>query len=90
MNDEVEQERQRSLAERDAEEPGWRERYAPGSFGCHKALHVSSILTNLAATELLDHGAILQNPDWYALAERAHQALFDLYQAIGAVHLDAD
>jgi hypothetical protein len=39
--DEVEQERQRSLAERDAEEPDWRERHAPGSFGCHEALHVS-------------------------------------------------
>ncbi len=34
--------------------------------------------------ELLEHQAIKGNGDWYSLATTAHQALFDLYQAIGA------
>jgi hypothetical protein len=90
MMSEVEQDRKRSLAERDAEETDWRERFAPVTCGCHEALHVASILTQLIATRLLEHGAVIQNPEWYALADRAHQALFDLYQAIGATHLDTD
>jgi hypothetical protein len=85
---EAEQERQRSLAERDAEEPGWRARYAPGTFGCHEALHMTSVFADTIGFRLLDHGAIIQNPEWYALADRAFQALGDLYQAIGAVHLE--
>jgi hypothetical protein len=88
--DDVEQERQRSLAERDADEPGWRERYVPGTFGCHEAMHVASIFADDVGERLLDHGAIIQNPEWYALANRAFQALADLYQAIGAAHLDVD
>jgi hypothetical protein len=86
--EEVEEERLRSLAERDAEEPGWRERYVPGTCGCHEALHVSSTFADNVGGRLLDHGAIIQNPEWYALANRAFQALADLYQAIGTVHLD--
>ena len=88
--DDVEQERQRSLAERDADEPGWRERYVPGTFGCHEAMHVASIFADDVGERLLDQGAVIQNPEWYALANRAFQALADLYQAIGAAHLDID
>ena len=87
---ESERERLEALAARDSEEPGWRERYAPGSYGCHEALQMTSFLANAVASELLEHGAITQNAEWYELAERAHQALFDLYQAIGAQHLEAD
>ena len=39
---------------------------------------------------LMEHGAVIQDPHWYALADKAHQALFDLYQAIAAVHLEAE
>ena len=87
---EAERERLDALAERDSEEPGWRERYAPGSYGCHEAFQMTSFLANAVASELLEHGAIAQNAEWYDMAERAHRALFDLYQAIGARHLDAD
>ena len=33
--------------------------------------------------ELLEHPAIQNNEEWSALAKKAHQALFDLYQLIG-------
>ena len=49
----------------------------------HEVLHMSSFLMRSVATELLEHDAILARPEWRELAERAHQALFDLYQAIG-------
>lgn len=87
---EAERERLEALAARDSEEPGWRERYAPGSYGCHEAFQMTSFLANAVASELLEHGAIAQNPEWNDLAERAHQALFELYEAIGARHLSAD
>ena len=85
--DEVEQDRLLEVAGRDAQGAGWRARHAPGSFGCHEALHVSSMLADTVALRLVEHGAVIQRADWYALAARAHEALFDLYQAIGAEHL---
>jgi hypothetical protein len=33
---------------------------------------------------------LLLNPEWKALADRASEALHDLYQAIGARHGDAE
>ena len=87
---EIERERLEALAARDSEEPGWRERYAPGSYGCHEAFQMTSFLANAVASELLEHGAVIQDAEWSEMAERAHQALFELYQAIGARHLDAD
>ena len=87
---EVEKDRLEALTDRDAEEPGWRERYKPGTFGCHEALHTSALLTDLVASRLMEHGAIIQNQDWYVLADKAQQALFDLYQAIGSLHLEAE
>jgi hypothetical protein len=90
MIDEIEQERLEALSERDAEEPGWRERYKPGTFGCHEALHTSALLMELVGSRLMEHGAIIQDERRYALADRAHRALFELYQAIGAIHLEAE
>jgi hypothetical protein len=88
---ELERERLDALDMRDAEEDSaWRERYSPGTCGCHEALHVSSIVANLIADRLMEHGAVIQNPEWYRLAQQAHSAMFDLYQAIGAVHLTAE
>ena len=53
----------------------------------HEALHMTSFLMQSVDRELLDHDAIKDNPEWEALAKTAHQALFDLYQAIGREHL---
>lgn len=57
------------------------------NYGRHEVLHMSSFLCNCVDSELLEHQAIKNNKEWLALAEKAHQALFDLYQSIGSEHL---
>lgn len=37
---------------------------------------------------VLSHPACAQNQDWFALADQAVAALRELYQRIGAEHLD--
>lgn len=54
----------------------------------HEALHMSAFLMRSVASELLEHDAIRARPEWRQLAERAHQALFDLYQTIGEAAAD--
>jgi len=54
------------------------------AFLTHEALHMACFLMKSVDAELLEHHAIKGNGDWYSLARTAHQALFDLYQAIGA------
>ena len=61
----------------------------PGTFDCHEALHTASLAMDFVDRHLLDHDAILTNPEWFRLAHRAFEQLFDLYQAIGAAHLGA-
>lgn len=61
--------------------------YDPGSFGCHEALHTAGVVMDLVETSLVDHPAIGGRPEWHELATKAHKALFDLHQAIGAEHL---
>lgn len=53
--------------------------YAPGSFGCHEALHTASIIMDMIDERLSQHPAIVGRPDWRVKADAAHQALFDLY-----------
>ncbi len=64
-------------------------RFGPGTFGCHEAMDRTSVLMGLVG-ELAEHDAIRLNPQWERLATKAHDALFDLYQKIGMVHLTAD
>jgi len=61
--------------------------YAPGTFGCHEAMHTTSIMLDMTDDQLLHHPAILADPDFYRLAGEVHDALFALYQAIGEKHL---
>lgn len=61
----------------------------PGTFGAHEALHTAAIIMDLHAGRLLDHPAVLTDPQAYRLAARAHEFLFDLYQYLGATHLGA-
>lgn len=63
--------------------------YAPGSFGCHEALHTTSVAMDMIDGHVLEHPAIVANPEWFRLAAEAHGALFALYQAIGELHLPA-
>lgn len=61
--------------------------FDPGSFGCHEALHMASVLMEMVDERLCQHPSVIANEEWEELAERACSALSDLYQAIGAKHL---
>ncbi len=80
----IENERLAALQEADINDP---EKFKPGSYGCHEALHVTSMLTEITSTQLLAHPTILLDSDFYRRANDIHAALFDLYQAIGEKHL---
>lgn len=60
--------------------------FAPGTLGCHEALHMAAVLSAMVDRELAEHPAVMSNPEWKALADRAAATLADLYQAIGAKH----
>jgi hypothetical protein len=85
----VEQERQQRADELQADYgPHWAEQYKPGSFGCHELLDRTSLVADLVEQQVLSHPACVQNPEWFALAEQAVVALRELYQQVGAAHLD--
>ena len=64
-----------------------KDQFEVGSLGCHEALHMASFLANAVDEELVQHPAVTQRQEWVQLALKAHQALSDLYQRIGAAHL---
>ncbi len=53
----------------------------------HEILHMSLFLAEAVDSQLVSRQLVQQNPAWKDLAENAHQALFDLYQAVGGEHL---
>lgn len=59
----------------------------PGGFGCHEALHMTSVIIDMLEKHLIDHPAIELNPEWSAKADAAMDILCDLYQDIGAAHI---
>ena len=63
------------------------DKFRPGSFGYHEALHTASIAMNLLDSELVSHSAIINDPTAYRLAYRAFESAFALYQYLGAEHL---
>ena len=63
---------------------------AKDPFLVHEVLHMSSFLMQSVDHELMEHPAIQGNEEWSALAAKAHQALFDLYQTIGASTIKDD
>jgi hypothetical protein len=84
-----EHERQRRMDEMIAEHgPQWSEPYKPGSFGCHELLDRTSMAADIVENYVLSHPACAQNQAWFALADRAVAALRELYQRVGAEHLD--
>jgi hypothetical protein len=89
--EEVEQERQRRLAELTAEQgAGWEADCRPGSSACHELLDRTALLADMLERHLLAHPACVANPEWYLLAEQAASALHELYQRVGAEHLGAE
>lgn len=87
----VEQERQQRVAELNTESgANWAEQFKPGSFGCHELLDRTILAGDIVEEHVLSHPACIHDPEWYALAEQAVAALRELYQRIGAKHLDAE
>ncbi|MFO0892803.1 MAG: hypothetical protein U0790_27140 [Isosphaeraceae bacterium] len=87
-NDEVEAERLARLAEfEDLGAPESRDRFVPGSFGCHELLDRTALLANSVEEWLLGHPACLSHPDWYRLAQGAFATLDELYRRIADAHI---
>lgn len=87
----AEQERQRLLAQISADHgPDWCRAYEPGSFGCHELLDRTSLAVDVLERFVSSHPSCVQNPEWYELAEQALAALRELYQRIGAQHLNGN
>lgn len=84
---EIEETRRAHIRGLSAHSPGWPAQFAPGTFGCHEAMDRASLIGGLA-DDLSSHPAILRDPQWYQMAYQAAQLLYDLYQAIGAAHLN--
>ena len=68
--------------------PGWTDQYRPGSFCCHELLDRALQAGDWVEQRVLTHPACAINAEWFALAEQAVSALRELYQRIGAEHLD--
>jgi hypothetical protein len=68
--------------------PSWSAQYEPGSFGCHELLDRTMLAAEIVDQYVLTHPACARNREWYALAEKAAAALQELYQRVGAEHLN--
>lgn len=55
----------------------------------HEALHASSMVLSIVEEHIMEHPAVSEIPKRKELADKAHQALFDLYQLIGSQHIGA-
>ncbi|MGK7878450.1 MAG: hypothetical protein AB4426_35665 [Xenococcaceae cyanobacterium] len=64
------------------------EEFSPGTKGCHELLDRTAMVSDLLERCILSHPACLQNPKWYILARQAADALHNLYQQVGTVHLE--
>lgn len=91
---ELEEERLRQLellaAEREMTPAELLGHYLPGTFGFHEAANTASLILDLVDERLMQHPAIAGNPDCFRLAARASEALFNLYQTLGAVQIAAN
>ena len=68
---------------------GGAEQYQPGSFGCHELLDRTALAADFVERHVLSQPACVLNAEWYELADQAVSALRELYQRVGAAHLDA-
>lgn len=94
---EIEEMRQEQLAKEDKErtdpddpqldDSDWRERFKPGTFGCHEALQMASVFQDMVSSHLLDHPAVLMDEQAYRLAYKAQEYLYHTYQRLGEVHI---
>ncbi len=79
----------RQLLEQIAEDHGleWRQLFAPGTSGCHELLDRVSLMAGMLERDILVHPACVRDEKWFGLASSAVDALQDLYQRIGELHV---
>jgi hypothetical protein len=53
----------------------------------HEAMHAASVFALMVDDHVLGHPEVEKNPRWKALAKRAVDSLWELYQGIAAVHI---
>lgn len=70
--------------------PEWEKTHQPGSVSCHELLDRTALLADNVEKFIVSHPACVRNKEWFALAERAANALHQLYQRVGTEHLDRD
>ncbi len=63
------------------------ENFVPGSFGCHEAMHLTSVILDMVEEHLVDHPAVRAKPEWAVIAWEARRALCRLHQAIAREHM---
>lgn len=63
--------------------------FGPGTHGCHEAFHISNMIVEMIQRELLEHSAVLLDPEWYGLVQEAQHSLYQAYLHAGRLHLDA-
>lgn len=61
-------------------------RFRPGTYGAHEAFHMASVFAEMVDERLCQHPTVMLNPAWEELAQKACEALHELYQAIGQEH----
>ncbi|GAA4175868.1 hypothetical protein [Shinella granuli] len=83
------EERRRDEAKDRPDRPSLEERFGPGSFGCHEAMHVTQLVVDLIERQLVQHSAVLLNPVWYAQVREAQALLYRAYSAAADEHLGA-
>jgi hypothetical protein len=88
--DELEKDRQAYISDVRDEEDDFDEMSKPGSFGCHELLDRTALIMNNVEEFIVSHPACLNNKEWFALARKASEALHELYQQVGAAHLDTE
>lgn len=62
----------------------------PDAFHRHEALHMASVIFGLVDRELIEAEAVKANEEWSRQAKDIYKRLFDLYNAIGLVHLNSE
>jgi hypothetical protein len=92
---EYEKERREELQERRKEwhgkngTPTVEQQFGPGTMGCHEAFHVSNMIVEMIQKELIEHSAVLIDPEWYALVQEAQDSLYQAYLHAGRLHHNA-
>lgn len=89
MNERVEKQRLHSLKALEDATPDCRERWAPGTIGFHELCDRSAVLANQVDELLQEHPATLVDPDLYALAATAVDALANFHQVVALQCCDA-